>query len=78
MSQRAWPGWIAIATLVVNGDLWWRSSSQIAADVLRDVFCEEGGCSAAAGAAVLERANAAPPAERLGAADGDSAPGRAG
>ncbi len=73
---------LAIATLVVNGDLWWRSSSQIAAEVLRDVFCEDGGCSAAAGAAVLERANTAtpgsPPAEQIGAADPDAAHDRAG
>ena len=38
---------IAIATLVVNGDLWWTSSSQLAARVLHAIFCEKGVCNAA-------------------------------
>jgi hypothetical protein len=38
---------IAVATLLVQGDLWWRSSSQIAAEVLRRMFCTRKGCSAA-------------------------------
>jgi cell division protein FtsI/penicillin-binding protein 2 len=38
---------IAIATLVVNGDLWWTSSSQLAARVLREIFCEKRVCSGA-------------------------------
>ena len=33
---------IVIATVVVNGDLWWTSASQLAARVLREVFCEKG------------------------------------
>ncbi len=73
---------LAIATLVVNGDLWWRSSSQIAADVLRDVFCEDGRCSAATGDALLDRAGRvapfAAPAEQLGAAERDTPQDRAG
>ncbi len=48
---------IAIATLVVNGELWWRSSSQIAASVLRAIYCGEGECSVESGSAVLERTN---------------------
>ncbi len=38
---------IAVATLLVQGDLFWRSSAQIAADVLRKLFCTRKGCSAA-------------------------------
>ncbi len=36
---------LAIATLVVNGELWWRSASQIAADVFHEIFCERNRCS---------------------------------
>lgn len=36
---------IAIATLLVNGELWWRNASQISADVLRAIFCDHGACS---------------------------------
>jgi cell division protein FtsI/penicillin-binding protein 2 len=37
---------IVVATLLVQGDLWWRNSSQIAAEVLRGVFCADGECRA--------------------------------
>jgi len=36
---------IAIATLLVQGDLYWRNSSQVAADVLYQVFCDKGKCN---------------------------------
>ncbi|MGH0030977.1 MAG: penicillin-binding transpeptidase domain-containing protein [Myxococcota bacterium] len=36
---------VAIASVVVQDDLFWRTSSQIAADVLRGVFCEGKRCS---------------------------------
>jgi len=36
---------IAVAVLVVQGDRWWRSASQIAASVLQTVFCEGRKCS---------------------------------
>jgi len=35
---------IAVATVVVQGDLYWRTASQVAADVLRGVFCDGGDC----------------------------------
>ena len=35
---------IAVAVLLVQGDLWWRNASQIAAEVLRGVFCDENDC----------------------------------
>ncbi len=35
---------IAVAVLLVQGDLWWRSASQIAAELLRGVFCDASGC----------------------------------
>jgi cell division protein FtsI/penicillin-binding protein 2 len=35
---------IAVAVLMVQSDLWWRSASQIAAEVLQGVFCEGRDC----------------------------------
>jgi len=35
---------VAVAVLLVQGDLWWRNASQIAADTLREIFCEKGRC----------------------------------
>ena len=35
---------IAVAVLLVQSDLWWRNASQIAAEVLQDVFCEGRDC----------------------------------
>jgi peptidoglycan glycosyltransferase len=37
---------IAVATVLVQDDLWWRNASQVAADVLRAVFCSRQGCRA--------------------------------
>ena len=36
---------VAIAVVQVQGHLWWAKSSQIASDVLHDIFCERGGCT---------------------------------
>ncbi len=36
---------VAVAVLVVQGPIWWRSASQVAAEVLESVFCEKGRCS---------------------------------
>lgn len=40
---------IAVATLLVQGDLWWRNASQIAAEVLEEILCTDGprSCDAA-------------------------------
>ena len=35
---------IAVAVLLVQSDRWWRSASQIAAEVLQGVFCEGRNC----------------------------------
>ncbi len=35
---------VAIAVLIVQGDLYWRTASQIAAEVLKTFFCSEGEC----------------------------------
>ncbi len=35
---------LAVATVVVHGDLWWSSASQLAADVLERAFCVRGQC----------------------------------
>jgi hypothetical protein len=35
---------VAVAVLLVQGHLWWRNASQIAAEVLRVVFCTDGPC----------------------------------
>lgn len=37
---------LAVATLLVQGDLWWRNAAQIAAEVLRRAFCSDGSCRA--------------------------------
>ena len=36
---------VAIVVLQLQGDLWWRRSSEIAADLLVEIFCERGSCS---------------------------------
>jgi peptidoglycan glycosyltransferase len=36
---------IAIAAVVVNGAQWWSSAAQIAARILREMFCPKGRCS---------------------------------
>ncbi|MEE9606487.1 MAG: penicillin-binding transpeptidase domain-containing protein [Myxococcota bacterium] len=41
---------IAVAVLLVQGDLWWKNAAQIGAEVLQAAFCSEGECSAAAAA----------------------------
>jgi peptidoglycan glycosyltransferase len=35
---------VAVSVLQLHNDLWWAKSSQIAADVLAEVFCERGRC----------------------------------
>lgn len=37
---------VAVAVLLVQGHLWWRSAAQVAADVLHEVFCIRSHCSA--------------------------------
>ncbi len=37
---------IAVAVLLLQGHLWWRNASQVAAEVLRVVFCPAGACRA--------------------------------
>ena len=37
---------LAVATLLVQGDLYWRTASQISADVLWRAFCPDKHCSA--------------------------------
>ncbi len=58
---------IAVATLLVQGDLFWRSSSQIAAEVLRKLFCTRKGCSAANADRWLHAAGQATAATATGA-----------
>lgn len=38
---------LAVATLVVHGDLYWRNATQLAAEVLQAAFCSEGECRSA-------------------------------
>ena len=35
---------IAVAAVLVNGKVWYRSASQVAADVLHEIFCEGRSC----------------------------------
>jgi cell division protein FtsI/penicillin-binding protein 2 len=37
---------VAVATLVVQGELWWRTSAQVAAQIFEQLFCERGDCRA--------------------------------
>ena len=37
---------LAVAALLVQGDLYWKTASQIAAEVLRRAFCSDDGCTA--------------------------------
>ncbi len=37
---------VALAVVQVHGHLWWKKSSEIAADVLKEVFCEKRTCNA--------------------------------
>jgi len=41
---------VAVAVVLVQGDLYWKTASQIAAEVLRAVFCSDGPCRAEAAA----------------------------
>lgn len=38
---------IAVAVLQLQSNLWWSKSSELAADVLAEIFCERGRCEAA-------------------------------
>lgn len=55
---------LAVATLLVQGDLYWRTASQIAAEVLRRAFCEGRRCSAARADRWLRPRSATASAER--------------
>jgi cell division protein FtsI/penicillin-binding protein 2 len=35
---------VAVAVLQVHGPRWWRTSSQVGADVLREIFCDGRAC----------------------------------
>jgi cell division protein FtsI/penicillin-binding protein 2 len=48
---------VAIAALVVNGAVWWRNASQVAAEVLKHVFCPKGVCQPDAAERLLAAVN---------------------
>jgi hypothetical protein len=50
---------IAIAVLTVQGKLWYATSSQLAAEILRQVFCPKGVCSASAAQRWVKRGSQA-------------------
>jgi membrane peptidoglycan carboxypeptidase len=75
---------IAVAAVVVNGRVWYRSASQIAADLLHEIFCQTGGCDASNAARVVSHTSPpqlshdADPAPRPEATqDGDQGAGSA-
>ena len=37
---------IAVVVLQLQSNLWWSKSSEIAADVLQEIFCDRGRCAA--------------------------------
>jgi membrane peptidoglycan carboxypeptidase len=53
---------IAVAVVLVNGKLWWRSASQVAADMLHEIFCPDGGggCNGSNAVRVVSRASQGP------------------
>ena len=52
---------IAIATVAVQGQRWWWSASQLAAEVLRAAFCPDGRCSPEAVDRLTAPLDTAPP-----------------
>lgn len=44
---------VAVAVVLVHGDLWWRNASQVAASVLEAIFCHRGRCDEARAARLL-------------------------
>jgi len=55
---------VAVATLEVQGPLYWMSASQPAAEVLKEIFCPNGVCRASAAGRYLAKARKEePPAE---------------
>jgi cell division protein FtsI/penicillin-binding protein 2 len=55
---------IAVATVLVQDHLWWRNASQVAAEVLRGVFCEGKRCDAENATRFVRRPAEAPPLAR--------------
>ena len=49
---------IAVAVVLVNGRVWWRSASQVAADMLHEIFCKDGGCDSSNGVRVVSHSGA--------------------
>ena len=44
---------VALAVVLVQGDLWWRNASQVAASVLEAIFCHRRQCDASRAEALL-------------------------
>jgi hypothetical protein len=59
---------IAVATVLVQDHLWWRNASQVAAEVLRGVFCEKKRCDPENATRFVRRRMKAPPLARTVAA----------
>jgi membrane peptidoglycan carboxypeptidase len=68
---------IAVATVLVNGKIWYRSASQVAADVLHEIFCERR-CDAENGLRVVTGTQAPDPLQRPApdASSSEKAPSR--
>jgi peptidoglycan glycosyltransferase len=47
---------IAVAAVIVNGRLWWRSATQVAADMLHEMFCADGSCATSNVVRIVSRA----------------------
>ncbi len=46
---------IAVAAVLVNGKRWWRSASQVGADLLHEIFCEGKACDVANAVRMVSR-----------------------
>jgi membrane peptidoglycan carboxypeptidase len=61
---------IAVAAVLVNGKLWWSSASQVAADLLHEIFCEGKSCDVSNAVRMVSRGGA----DAKLASDGQPAP----
>jgi membrane peptidoglycan carboxypeptidase len=57
---------IAVAAVLVNGKLWWSTASQVAADLLHEIFCEGKGCDVSKAVRVVSGTRASEPAQPPG------------
>ena len=63
---------IAVAAVIVNGRLWKRSATQVAADMLREIFCADGNCATQNVVRIVARATQREASRSASSANADS------